>query len=286
MENSIEIQNRTIKFDLHIHSNLSDGTLTPYEIIKIAKEQNLNGISITDHDEFVEDNISEFANKNEILYINGIEFSTNITNLHILCYSFERNKKLEEFLKFQREERKKAFIKMCDKAKKMNIKLDYEECSKLLNSGKVLGRPHLAKMMFDNGYVKSVYEAFKKYLFTNGPLFVDYKKLHYKEIINLTKDIKGISVIAHPGLIKNSKKEELILDCIKNGINGIEVFYPRHNINQVKYFYKLANDFNLLIFGGSDFHGENKPDIKLGQSGLTEEEFAKLHQRIFYLCDK
>lgn len=283
MEKAVDFENRKILYDLHIHSSYSDGTYSPYEVVELAKKSGLKGISITDHDEFIEDEIENFSNKNGIFILNGIEFSTTITNLHIIAYNFDKdNRKLREFLNFQREERKKAFIKMCKKAKNFNMNIEIEECFKKFDQNRILGRPHLAQIMVEKGYVKNIYEAFKKYLYTGGPLFVDYKKLHYREILNLINEIKGISVLAHPALIKSKNIEKIISDCIKMGLDGIEVFYPRHNLYQTQFFYKMANDFNLLITGGSDFHGSNKPDIMLGSAGLTEEEFTELHQRIFY----
>jgi len=282
VETTINFKNRIIKYDLHIHSTISDGTCSPYEIIEIAKNKNLKGISITDHDEYVEDNIYEYAKEKGIIFIPAIEFSTKFTNVHIIGYNLNwQDEKLENFLKHQREERKKAIIKMCEKGKRMGLPISFEEIIENINTTKSIGRPHIANILVKKGYVKNIYEAFKKYLYTGGPIFEDYKKYHYSEIINLIEQANGVSVLAHPGLIPYNIQERVIIDCIKYGIKGIEVFYPRHSYNQIERFYSLAQKYGLFIFGGSDFHGEVKPDIQLGDAGLTEDEFATLCQHIF-----
>ncbi len=285
MERAINFKNRKVRYDLHIHSTVSDGTYSPYEIVEIAKEKELAGISITDHDEFVEDTIAEYAKKMGLIFIPAIEFSTKFINVHIIGYNLNwRNERLQSFLKHQRAERRKAIIKMCEKSKRIGVPVDFDEIIENGQDVKSIGRPHIANILVKKGYVKDVYEAFRKYLYTGGPLFEDYKKYHYKEIIKLIKDAGGISVLAHPGLIHSDIQEIILNECIKYGINGIEVFYPRHSHNQIEKFQSIAQKYELFITGGSDFHGEVKPDIQIGDAGLTDEEFATLCPHISSHC--
>ncbi len=277
MVGAINVSNRKIKFDLHIHSTVSDGTLTPYQIIDLAVEKGLKGISITDHDEFAEDSIKEYADEKNIILISGIEFSTLFTNVHILGYNLNwHNSNLQSFLMEQRDERKEAVIRMCEKSKKLGVPVDFDEIVNSNEGNISIGRPHIAKILVKKGYVKNIYEAFKKYLYTDGPIFSDYKKYTHREIINLILEADGIPVLAHPGMISYEIQDKIVQECIKYNIMGLEVYYKRHSFNQIEEFYNLALTNDLLITGGSDFHGDIKPDIKLGDAGLTEDEFAKV----------
>ncbi|MBN1898862.1 MAG: PHP domain-containing protein [Spirochaetes bacterium] len=281
MEGSIKTQ-REIKADLHIHSTLSDGTYTPYEIIDLSSKQGLMAISITDHDDFSEDSLAAYAQKKDIIFIPAIEFSTKFTNVHILGYDLDWEKEqLKNFLTHQKKERKKAVLKMCEKSKDKGLPVSAEEILEKTREAKSIGRPHLADIMVKKGYVKNLYEAFKKYLYTGGPLFEDYEKYHHKEIIQLIKNCHGLAVLAHPGLIPRYTQDCTVEEIIDCGLDGLEVYYPRHTSSQINQFLTLCKKHDLGVTGGSDFHGEVKPDIKMGQAGLTAEEFTTLHQRFF-----
>lgn len=263
-----------IKYDLHIHSNISDGTLLPYEIVEMSQKKGLNGISITDHDDISIDNISAYSEKHELKYIYGIEFSTDRTNLHILGYNLDiGSSELISYLNFEKFEREKAIEKMCKKTFQYGIPVDFEELKSL--DTRSLGRPHLAKLMIEKGYVDNIYEAFQKYLKDDRPIFVDYKKYNYMDILDIIIKSNGISVIAHPGMLRLNVFQSFIYKAIKNGLRGIEVYYPRHNEKHVKYFKEIAKEYNLIITGGSDFHGAIKPDINIGDEGISQEEFEK-----------
>jgi len=274
------MNNNHISYDLHIHSNLSDGTFTPIEIINLAKKTSLKGISITDHDVIPDKKIFSYAQNNKIEYIYGIEFSTNITNLHILGYNIDINSKyILNYIAEQKKEREIALQKMCEKTKKYGIPIFFEELKEKIKFS-MPGRPHLAELMVEKGYVNNIYEAFKKYLKSNKPIYVDYPKKNFSMIIDIILKRNGFPVLAHPGILPLEKFTSLFPKILKQGLKGLEVFYSRHTVAQTKYFLRIAKEYNLIITGGSDFHGEIKPDIKLGSAGLSEDYFKIFKKRI------
>lgn len=264
-----------IEYDLHIHSTISDGTLTPYEIIDESVKKKLKGISITDHDDFNVNNIKEYALEKGLKYIYGIEFSTDINNLHIIAYNPDfSNPKLNEYINFQKEEREKALKSMCEKTIKHGIPVYFEELTRF--NTRSLGRPHLAQIMMEKGYVANFYEAFHKYLKTDKPIYVDYKKYNYLKILDLILKSNGIPIFAHPGMIRENVFQSVIYNAVKNGLRGLEAYYPRHNKYQLEYLKSIAKKYNLVLTGGSDFHGIIKPDIKIGDAGISQKEFDAL----------
>ncbi len=132
--------------------------------------------------------------------------------------------------------------------------------------GEIVGRPHFAKIMLRKGYVESYQEAFDKYLKKGKPLYLNKKRLDPDKAIELIINAGGIPVIAHPYQtnLENNQLEQLIKKLIDYGLKGIEVFYSLHSKSQIEQYLNYARKYNLLITGGSDFHGSNKPEIQLG----------------------
>ncbi len=274
------LKNHKIEFDLHTHSTVSDGTLSPYEIIDLAYDAGLQGVAITDHDNICSEDIASYAQKKNITLIQGIEFSTDIVNLHIIGYNLNINcKVLQDYINNQKLERERALREMCERTEKYNVPVAYEELQRY-TSNKTIGRPHLAAIMVEKGYVKNIYQAFHKYLRYDRPVFVDYKKYNFKRILNIILECNGTPVLAHPGMLYKNTFKKIIFDAVKNGLKGIEIYYPRHSYKQTYEFYKLAKENNLLITGGSDFHGIIKPDIKLGAAGINKSEFEEFYNVI------
>jgi len=111
-------------------------------------------------------------------------------------------------------------------------------------------------------------------------VFVDYNKCSYIDILNLILKCNGIPVLAHPGMLKTSLFHSVIYNAIKNGLRGIEVYYPRHTSQQTEYFKKIAVEYNLIITGGSDYHGDIKRDINIGDAGINQKEFDILFEEV------
>ncbi len=261
--------------DLHIHSTYSDGSLTPFEIVKISKELHLKVISITDHDTVSGvDELVEVA-QGEIEVIPAVEMSSNIGDLdiHILGYYIDCNDGdllayLESFKK-HRTERVKKIIK---KLSRDGIKLEFEQI-KTVAKNCSLGRPHIADVLVENGYVKSINEAFTKYLGFHSPYYEPKKNIHPREVIQKIKNCKGIPVIGHPATIND---EQIIYQLIMDGASGIEVWHPDHSYRWRQKLCEIALKNGLLKTGGSDCHGSRFGAIQIGLAGCSKEHVLRL----------
>jgi 3',5'-nucleoside bisphosphate phosphatase len=259
--------------DMHIHSNYSDGELSPNELIKLAKEKGIGTISITDHDNILGNKSIVYDEKIEgIRIIPGIELSAKVPKgrMHILGYNIDLNniilnKKMNEL----RNNSINSVLSLVEQIKKdYGIIFNYEEIKELVNANHNLGRPDLAKLCIKNGYANNVQDAFDKYLIEAYKKTRGHNKgLTYYECIDLILISGGIPVLAHPNTLHLSDEELrlLIKDMINNGLKGIEVYHSNHSLNEVNKYLEIANEFGLLISGGSDYHGINvKPDIEMG----------------------
>lgn len=243
--------------DLHMHSNHSDGKMSVNEIIYQAKNLNLKAISITDHDTI--DGTVEALNVNNprnLEIIPGIEFSTvhNGEEIHILGYLFQLdNKQLNTFIDNMQIHRSDRALQMVDKFQSMGINLTMDDLLQI-SKGASIGRPHFAHILIEKGYATSINDAFQKYLLPGSLCYVERHRVSPEYTINCIKEAGGISVLAHPGLIK---KQRMISDIIAMKIDGIEVYHSKHNSKQIREYYSCARKNSLLITGGSDCHGKD-----------------------------
>ena len=265
--------------DLHIHSNFSDGLLSPEEIVKKAHEAGLTAISITDHD--IVDGIDPAIAEGEIQgvkVIPGIEFTTDLpdTEIHILGYYIDYKAQwLKELLSRIREDRTKRIYKIVDKLNKLGVEISADDVLKLAEKGSA-GRPHVARVLLEKGFVKSIQEAFNKYLDSKAPAYVPHFRLTPVEAIETIKKAGGIPVFAHPAV---SNKDEMIPEMMAKGLAGIEVFYSKHSDSQVKHYRSLAVKYGLLMTGGSDFHGlKTIRGVSQGEFKLPDEYINKLEE--------
>lgn len=256
--------------DLHIHSTYSDGTCTIEEIIKEAKDLGLNQIAITDH------NIlkgSILASKiSDIDFIIGTELSVdyNGREIHLLSYfpnGSATNYKNTLFIINEGEVNKKiAIMEMIEKLNEQGFDLNVLELNKY---GKgVINRVHICRAMMDHGYISSVKEGFEKYVGDNCPAYVERKKVTLLEAINEVHLDGGIAVIAHP--YEYDLDIDEFLNDVSGHIDGIECFHPSATSEQSKHLVEIANSHNLLITGGSDYHGKNKPDIYMNMMKVDD----------------
>lgn len=244
-------------FDLHTHTIYSDGLLSPKDLIYLAINEGLDGIAITDHDTVyaIDEAMEECNRLSDFYVIPGIEFGCvyNDEEVHILGYFIDyRDNKLLHVLDKLRNSRIDRAKIILSKLDALNIKLTLDDVLKQSNMDN-LGRPHIARAMIEKGYVNDVNEAFDLYLNRGKPAYADRFLLSIKETIEFIKELGGISVLAHPGLLKDI---EIVNYCINQGIEGIEVYYSLHNKDQESYYIAIANRHNLLMTGGSDFHGD------------------------------
>lgn len=243
--------------DLHIHTNLSDGRMSPVEIIEHAIEVGLKNIAITDHDTTKGLHILKELNllsHPKINIIKGIEFSADqpTNEIHILGYNIDiDNKELQAELANIVVGRKQRVKKMIEKLKALGFDISYEKVMKSGRHSDSLSRSHIANALVAEGYFEKIGDVFADLLNRNGKGYVPHYKLSCQEIIRLIKASGGISVLAHPGLIGD---DSLVFECIKHGIQGIEAFHPKHSKEEVDKYLDIAKRYNLLVTGGSDYH--------------------------------
>jgi predicted metal-dependent phosphoesterase TrpH len=264
-----------LRIDLHIHSTASDGSRTPSEIIFLAEKLNLGAIAITDHDtvegcvEALESGIPGSLN-----FLTGVEISSNPPiplpfsgSLHILGYGIRTgNPELNQSLSILRKARKNRNPEILKRLENLGIHISIDEIRQKVGTGQI-GRPHIARSMMEKGVVKTMHEAFDKYLGKGRPAYIDKYRIECEKAIELIWNAGGIPVLAHPGLIKTENPEKLkhLVTVLKEmGLMGIEVFYSDHTPKQSAEIQKIALYHNLIVTGGTDFHGEMSPDIQMG----------------------
>lgn len=250
--------------DLHLHTDFSDSTFGPEEVVLGAAKAGLSAIAIVDHDTVagIQPSIDIAKNYN-IEVLPGIEFSAEYEGLevHILGYLIDyKNKALLSKLASLKENRIARVYKIIDKLKGIGVSLDPEAVFDVAKEG-TTGRLHIARALVKEGKVKSVFEAFQKYIGDKGPAYYLGFKFSPGEVIKIIKEAGGVAVLAHPYTLHN---DDLIVGFINYGLQGLEVYYPEHSQGMVNFYLELARKHNLLVTGGSDCHGSAKPDIKIG----------------------
>ncbi len=258
--------------DLHTHTNRSDGTLSPSELVKLAISKGLSTISITDHDtisgikEAVDFNAAQTESIN---IINGTELSAKSSKgtLHILGYNINiSNATLLNSLEGMRKIRKKRNAEIIAKLNQIGVKIDKKDFHEVSTDNDSQGRPHIARVLVNKQIVSSIDQAFAKYLGKNKKAFVPKKLYSAEEAISLIHQSGGYAFLAHPKtLMREGREFENYLEkLIELGLDGIEVYAPLHSEKQTYQYLKIAMKKNLLISAGSDFHGSIKPTIELG----------------------
>lgn len=286
--NSIQYIEREKLIDMHTHTNYSDGDLSPQELIKLAIDKGIGTLAITDHNTI--EGIKKVNKNNDtivasgIKIINGIELSakTDIGRMHILGYGIDlNNEALNKKLLEIKDNSINSFLSIMEQIKRdYGIRFSYEDIKTLVNANHNLGRPDLAKLCVKYGYASTVQEAFDKYLIeAHNKTRQTSKKLPYQECLELITKSGGIPILAHPKTLELSEKELLILlkEMISYGLKGIEVYHSSHSQEEMSYYLEIASKYDLLISGGSDFHGKTvKPDIELGTGKNNNIRIKKL----------
>jgi 3',5'-nucleoside bisphosphate phosphatase len=247
--------------DLHTHTLMSDGFLSPEKLVEKAKKSGIDILSITDHDNLQAlPEAIRAGNESGVEIITGVEMSSDIRDreVHILAYFIElNNPELERYLAFFREERIKRAERISLKLQALGFNITiYDILDKAKNSA--VGRPHIAQVLLDKGFVSSYYEAFSKYIGNDCPAYE--KKVHIspQSAFKIISDAGGLSFIAHPGMMS----ESLLKELIDAGVDGIEVVHPSHSPQQVRFYRGIVNEYFLLESGGSDYHGGKREDDK------------------------
>ena len=250
--------------DLHIHTNASDGLLTPREVVEVASEKKLRAIAITDHD--TTDGytkIKDYAEEKEIELISGVELSCLYmeSDVHILGYFIDCND--ESFVKIIRRFREDRYIRgeaMVAKLNELGINLSMETVKSIAGKASV-GRPHVAEALVKEEYVQTFDEAFARYLGYHASAYVPKKHFDVDHAIDLIHRVGGVAILAHPGTLKH---DEYIPDFVDMGLDGLEAFHSKHTRNLIGHYRGLAEKHGIVFTGGSDCHGPRKGKILIG----------------------
>lgn len=255
--------------DLHVHSTYSDGTDTPKELVKKAALKGLSAIALTDHDTV--EGVCEALQAGPeygVEVIPGVELSTSFGNseVHIVGLFINYNdSSLQSRLSQLKDTRINRNRIMCERFLDYNIEVSYDEMLSMYPDS-VITRAHFADYLLKKGYIKSRNEAFERFIGDHGPCYVPREKISPNEAIQLIKQSGGVAVLAHPVLyhLGNDRMNELINLLCDAGLDGIEAIYSTYSLGDELSVRNIASKYNLLISGGSDYHGKNKPDIELG----------------------
>ncbi len=265
------------KIDLHLHTTFSDGLLSPDAVLEFVHKHNYTTISITDHDNLDGYKTALPLSKElGITLIPGVEISTIYKNadIHILAYYVDPdNKELNDMLLFIHHGRYYRAKKIVDKLREMSIRLDIDKIAHNSGENDYIGRPHIARAMVEAGYVEKVRDAFDIYIGNEGPAFIPKPTLHTADVILAIKKAGGIPVLAHPYKIDN---KSILYDIINMGLEGLEVYYARHSLEQVHFYNEVALKNNLARTGGSDFHGEDYIIAEYGYYSAPESSVEEL----------
>lgn len=260
-------ENRPV--DLHAHSCKSDGSLTPTELVELAVSKNLAAVALTDHDtEAGIDEALAAAEGKNIEVVPGIEFSTEYEgrDIHVVgLYIDHKNESFQKYLKQFRDSRDLRNRKMCARLQEYGLDVRYEDMIKEF-AGSVMTRAHYARYLFQKGYVKSMPEAFERYVGDNAPCFIPREKVTPCQAVRLISDAGGVAVLAHPILyhLSDQRLEKLVALLKDEGLTAIEAVYSTYNTSEERQIRNLAQKYDLLLSGGSDFHGKAKPGLELG----------------------
>ncbi len=265
--------------DLHIHTDFSDGTMSPEQVVNEAAKLNLRTIAITDHDSIGAIEIAQnICGKKGIDIIPAIELSSYYrpVDIHLLGYFIDiKNRVFLDKLAELQSERIERIKKITRKLRTLGVKVEHQEVFDIAKEGSP-GRMHIADVLCSKGYCSDIRESFRKYLSDSGPAYVPKEALALKDAIELILSSDGIPVLSHPGA---TKRDTLIPKMVEYGLQGIEVYYPTHRPEDIKRYKRLAKKYDLLITGGSDYHGTRKPDISLGRIRIEDSLVEKMKER-------
>jgi predicted metal-dependent phosphoesterase TrpH len=257
------------RIDLHLHTTHSDGSFSPAAVLEFGKAAGVTALAITDHDIVTAiPEALEAGSRLGIEIVPGVEISSRYgeSELHILGYCINwRQERLNKRLKTLRESRHRRNPQIIEKLNGLGVDITYDEVQALAGTESV-GRPHIARVLMNKRIVTSAKEAFDRYLADGRPAFVPRQLPEPAEAVAWIREAGGIAVLAHPTWVKETSDglRRLVERLKTAGLGGIEVHYSTHNAKQTSEYLSLAQQFDLLVTGGSDFHGLTKPDIHVG----------------------
>ena len=258
------------RIDLHLHTRYSDGSLTPAEVVTLAHQAGVTAVAVTDHD--IVDGIPhaiEAATELGLEVVPGVELSSRLNGqeLHVLGYFFDwQDKTFRDHLARQRLARHVRNPQTIERLNALGLELSEDDVRAKAGSDSI-GRPHIAQVLVEKGYVRDAREAFDRYLGEGAAAYVPRALSDTRDVITWIRHAGGVPVLAHPTWTR-CEGEPLYRLCesLKEaGLLGLEVFYSTHNRRQTSRYLELAKRLDLLVTGGSDFHGAANPAIQVGR---------------------
>lgn len=252
--------------DLHSHTNESDGTFTPVELIAEAARVGVTTLGITDHDTFAGYDLAKpVAPDAGVELVRGIELSTKLhgQSVHLLGYFFHEDR-LDEFCSWvlnMQDSRRDRNVRLAARLRELGVDITIEEAE--ARGRGMTGRPHFAQILLEKGYVKSVQQAFDDYLDSSAKGYVDREEPQFADAVGRIRRASGIASLAHPIRVKGNITTMLPELC-NAGLNAIEAYHTDHSRQDTQLYLDLAERHGLLVTGGSDFHGSVKPGLELG----------------------
>ncbi len=265
--------------DLHIHSTASDGKFSPEAIVSRAAELGLTVMSLTDHDsvEGVLPALEAAKAFPELRVIPGVEISTDMPygQAHVLGYFIDyTSDELKSALERFRNSRQRRARGMIIKLRDLGIDIDWQRVQEMAGDGSI-GRPHIAQVMLEKGYITSFTEAFDKYIGQGGPAYVEREKMTPAEAAEMIVRAKGLPVLAHPFTITDP--ETTVAELKAAGLVGIEAYYKDYTADEIKNLVSLAEKYDLIATGGTDYHGlDDSSEIMIGGVDVPLESVEKL----------
>lgn len=273
--------------DLHMHSTASDGEDAPQRLPALAGEAGLAAIALTDHDTTAGlARCAAACKKQGIDFLTGVEFSCEPVQghgtCHLLGYGFDpEHPALADLLERQRESRQQRIPRIIAKLNELGVDVTYEEIREAV-AAQAVGRPHVAAVLLQKGYVKTIKDAFDRYLGLRAPAYVPKPKVRVGAAIAALHAAGGLAVLAHPVQMRlpdETALAQVLAQLREAGLDGLECHHTDHAAAQVELYRTLAQRFELLITGGSDYHGRHK-DIALGSQNVPLELFQILRDRL------
>ncbi len=264
-----------VKADLHLHTRASDGELSPEAIMSLAQYSGLETIAITDHDtlEGAKEALA-LTEKYAITLIPGVEISTEYDpgTLHILGYFPAYPEGFEGILKRLQDARMLRFPRIIERLNALGMDISESDVKEIAREGQI-GRPHIAKALLKKGLVRDFEEAFVRYLGKGRPAYVEKYRMTSPEALGEILRFGGIPVLAHPFTLnlENQDVRSFIDNLVREGLKGIEVFYPEHTKSQRKFYLEIAKEFGLIATGGTDYHGGGRNETSVGDYGLDRK---------------
>jgi predicted metal-dependent phosphoesterase TrpH len=277
------------RYDLHAHTDASDGALSPEQLVDLAVERDLQILAVADHD--TTDGVlpcKEAAEGHALEVWEAIELSAedSAAETHILGYFVDpQNHHLQDTLVSLQASRLDRGSRMVDRLNTLGMNVSWTRVQEIAGEGSV-GRPHIASAMLENGYVRSIKQAFDDFIGNGGPAYVDRDRVTPAESIALIKQAGGFASLAHPQYLLSDAKDDrdpfdiegYVATLVSLGLEGIEVYYPEISEQLQRRFMELARRHDLIETGGTDFHGLPGQDRKPGDTWVPEETISRMRE--------